>query len=419
MERDSARMPGAIKLGDRNYELSESVNHRASEVFEPVPVFHSTLVRCSPQSQLNRTSSQRRSAELFQRGSMNETRSSSASLPGGHLSSQTPPALDALQAGRPLASEHSSAWLFPGLGCRYVGMGHDIIGSSDVADALISEAEAYLGYDLATVCLTGSGRKHVPARQEAQVIYVLDCAYAAVLRADNCEPRIVAGHSLGSLAAGWVSGAYDFTTGLQLVTHVEELMEELIDGRGLGMGVIIGLDAAALRDLLAANPAVSQANWNSPLQHVIAGPVADVDLVLAAAAAQGVKQAKRFVSERAMHTPYVAAAATRFRQRLQLVDWSEPTVPLMNSHDATVLRTAAEIQGFLGEFLAQPVCWQTTVQALITNWGHQFVEVGPGNLLSSMLPFIDRAAAVQTASEVMEQNRQRSALRPVETGSRI
>src|SRR5260370_39422999 len=75
----------------------------------------------------------------------------------------------------------SSPWLFPGLGCRFVGMGHDIFGRFPVADRLVSDASAHLGYDLAAVCLEGSGRKHVPARQEAQVIYAVECAYAVVL----------------------------------------------------------------------------------------------------------------------------------------------------------------------------------------------------------------------------------------------
>ncbi len=308
----------------------------------------------------------------------------------------------------PMVDPFSSAsWLFPGLGCRYVGMGHDVIGQFAEADALIVEAEALLGYDIEAVCLTGSGRKHVPARQEAQVIYVLDCAYAAVLKTHGCYPQVVAGHSLGSLAAGWTCGAYDFTTGLQLVTHVEELMEELIDGRGLTMGVIIGLDDEAVRTQLAVHPEVYRANWNSPLQHVVAGPVAAVDNILASATAQGAKQAKRFPSERAMHTPYVNEVAARFREHLESVSWSEPCVPLADIRDANVLRTSTEICEFLGEFLAQPVHWQATIQNLLQDGNHHFVEVGPGNLLSSMLPFIDRMAAVSTASEILDQKAKR------------
>src|SRR5262249_51653831 len=115
----------------------------------------------------------------------------------------------------------TSPWLFPGLGCRFVGMGNDIIGRFPAADRLIAEASEYLGYDVVAVCLEGSGRKHVPARQEAQVIYAVECAYAAVLEDSGQLPAAVSGHSLGCYAAGFACGAFTFTTGLDLLTQVE------------------------------------------------------------------------------------------------------------------------------------------------------------------------------------------------------
>jgi [acyl-carrier-protein] S-malonyltransferase len=297
----------------------------------------------------------------------------------------------------------SAAWLFPGLGCRYVGMGYDLIGRSPTADKLIAAAESRLPYRIHEVCLEGSGRKHVPARQEAQVIYILDCAYAAVLRERGVTPSVIAGHSLGNLAACHVSGAYDFLTGLDLVTHVEDLMEKSIDGHGHAMGVVIGLDEKTIRALLDITPDTYLANWNSPLQYVVGGAVAGVDQILRQAVAQGAKQAKRFATERAMHTPLMDDVARRFREILATVAWNEPQVPFVNSHDATVLRNAAQIRQFLGGFLSQPVHWQATIRAILHGCGSRFVEVGPGNVLTSMLPFIESTATVRTASEVLDR----------------
>ncbi len=299
--------------------------------------------------------------------------------------------------------DHMAAWLFPGLGCRYVGMGYDLIGRFPAADLLIAIAQTRLPYNIHEVCLEGSGRKYVPARQEAQLIYLLDCAYAAVLRERGVGPRVIAGHSLGNLAAGYAAGAYDFVTGLELVTRVEDLMEELIDGRGQAMGVVIGLDEPAMRALLQRAPGTFLANWNSPLQHVVGGMSAGVDEVLRLASEQGAKQAKRFAAERAMHTPLMDEVAARFRETLATVDWNEPQVPFVNSQDATVLRTSGQIRHFLGAFLSQPVHWQATVQAILQGWGSHFVEVGPGNVLTSMLPFIASTATVCTASDVLDQ----------------
>lgn len=300
-------------------------------------------------------------------------------------------------------NDRAAPWLFPGLGCRYVGMGYDLIGRFPTADRMIAAAQQRLPYNIIEVCLEGSGRKHVPARQEAQVIYILSCAYAAVLREQGYTPTLIAGHSLGNLAAGYASGAYDFLTGLQLVTRVEELMEQSIDGQEQAMGVVIGLEGSSIRELLTQIPDVHLANWNSPLQYVVGGTSAGVDRVLAAAIDLRAKQAKRLASERAMHTPLMDAVAERFRISLDSIPWTTPTVPFINSYDTTTLRTAAEIGQFLGTFLSKPVHWQATVQVMLHTWGNRFVEVGPGRVLTTMLPFIDSRAAVRTASEVLDQ----------------
>lgn len=301
------------------------------------------------------------------------------------------------------AGRRSAIWLFPGLGCRYVGMGHDLIGQHPAADQLIVAAEGVLNYSIAELCLEGSGRKYVSPRHEAQAIYVLDCAYAAVLRQQGFIPSVVAGHSLGSLAAGTVCGAYDFLTGLSLVTRIEDLMEELIDGRDQAMGFVIGVDEPAMRQLLSEVPDVYLANWNSPLQHVVGGQASSVELLLSRAQAAGAKQAKRFGNGRAMHTPCVEDVAARFRETLLSVRWTEPNVLLVNGHDTSILRTASQIQEFLGAFLSQPVHWQAAIQSVQQSWGSRFVEVGPGSLLTTMLPFIDRHATIQTASDLLDR----------------
>lgn len=298
-----------------------------------------------------------------------------------------------------------SIWVFPGLGCRHVGMGHDLFGNFAVADQMIAAAEAVLGYDLREACLEGSGRKHVPPRQEAQLIYVLECVYAAVLAELEIHPQIVAGHSLGNWAAAYASGAYDFLTGLSLVTHVEDLLEEHVDGRGQAMGVIVGLDEAVVASLLEKHQGAQIANWNSPGQYVIAGLEGDVVSVLTLAEGLQAKRAKRLPTNRALHTSHLAGVGELLRKRLGAVSWSDLRVPMMGCRDVRLLTTAEEVRDFLAEFLVQPVRWDATIRGLRQEWGDEFVEVGPGNVLSGMLPFIDRAAVIQTASEALSQNK--------------
>jgi [acyl-carrier-protein] S-malonyltransferase len=314
----------------------------------------------------------------------------------------------AIESGTPAPlPSRSSNWLYPGLGCRYVGMGYDIIGRFSAADRLIAAAADRLGYDLVAVCLAGSGRKHVPPRQEAQVIYVLECAYTEVLKELGFQPRAVSGHSLGTLAAAVACDALDFVTGLELVNAIEALQEDFIDGRGQAMGVIIGLPLADVESLLASHPRACLANWNSPGQYVVAGDGAAVDKVLAGALSQGAKQSRRLPGERALHSPHMQEVAARLRDQLTSVAVARPRVPFISCCSARRLETADEMRAFLGEFLAAPVRWSTVVETLRNEWGGDFVEVGPGNVLSNMLPFIDRAAAIQTASDLLEQKASR------------
>jgi malonyl CoA-acyl carrier protein transacylase len=282
-------------------------------------------------------------------------------------------------------------------------MGHDIFGRFPVADRLVAEASARVGYDLVAVCLEGSGRKHVASRQEAQVIYVVECAYAAVLEDLGFKPTAVSGHSLGTWAAGFACGAYDFLTGLDLVSHVEKLQEEWVDGRGQAMGVIVGLHERQVESILEAAHESFLANWNSPGQYVIGGDAAGIDNALSVARELGAKQSRRLAGDRAMHTPKQREVAARFQEHLENVEFCPLKVPFISCRDAAVLRTANQLRTFFGEFLADPVRWEATIRVLREGWGEDFVEVGPGNVLSNMLPFIDRSASIRTASDLLEQ----------------
>ena len=104
-----------------------------------------------------------------------------------------------------------------------------------------------------------------------------------------------------------------------------------------------------------------------------------------------------------MHTPKQREVAVRFRQHLEAVSFRRLKVPFVSCRDGTVLRSANQMWTFFGEFLAEPVHWEATIRALREGWGEDFVEVGPGNVLSNMLPYIDRTAAIRTASDLLEQ----------------
>jgi [acyl-carrier-protein] S-malonyltransferase len=305
------------------------------------------------------------------------------------------------------ASLTETAWIFPGLGARFVGMGGDLLGQHPAADRLVRQAEDWLGYAVAPVCLEGSGRKVVPARQEAQVIYVIDCAYADALRARQCHPAVTCGHSLGAWSAAYAAGAYDFRTGLELVTRVEDVLAETLAGQDQAMGVVIGLPEETVTAFChsASDPAqgarggVHLANQNSKGQYVVAGSRPGVEAVLARAQAAGAVKARTLAVARAMHTPLLAGAAGRVAAVLDRASWSRPAVPFVCTSTGRWLTSAADVRQFFGSFLQLPVRWEATMRGLLDRGVTTFVDVGPGGILASMMPFIDRAARVATASE--------------------
>jgi malonyl CoA-acyl carrier protein transacylase len=285
-------------------------------------------------------------------------------------------------------------------------MGNDLFGRPGPGRQLIDAAEFALGYRLEPVCLEGSGRKVVPARQEAQVIYVLNCAYAAELREHGYVPTAVLGHSLGSWAAAWAAGVFDFLTGLELVTHVESLLEELVDGRSFGMGAIIGLDEQTVQADVAAHPGVSVANFNSPAQFVIGGTVGEVGKVLRAAAERGAKQAKLLPTTRAIHTPWMKEVAERLTDRLDHLSWHDPTTPFISCDCGQELQDGEEVREFFSAFLTRPVRWEGGFRSLKSTCASRFLEVGAGTLLTTLASFIDPTVTVRTASECLDAARE-------------
>lgn len=309
-------------------------------------------------------------------------------------------------------NEDSAAWLFPGLGSRHVGMGGDIFGHAPLADELLSIAEQFVGYDVAEVCLTGSGRKHVPSRVEAQVIYLVNCAYARVLTGLGVTPNIVSGHSLGTWAAAYAAGVIDFQTGLELVTRVEDLLEEHSPAQPQAMGVIIGLSEEAVVRMCTEIGDIFLANRNSPGQYVISGIESSLESALERAAREGAYKAKRIAGHRAMHTRLLTEVSDRLCDELSSYSIADAVIPLVNCFQGGLLRRGDTIRAYLGEFLKQPVDWEGATRclidgSLIEGGGRRFLEVGAGGILTGMMPFIDRDVEVETASDRLTQIEER------------
>jgi [acyl-carrier-protein] S-malonyltransferase len=221
------------------------------------------------------------------------------------------------------------------------------------------------------------------------VIYVISCAAAAVLRSRGWQPSAVLGHSLGSWAAVATSGALDFVTGLRLLGLTEQRIHDWVESQDHAMGVILGLEASVVADLVAAERDVWVANWNSPRQQVISGMAPAVERVL--------------VRSRAMHTPFLEPVAEALRADLAQLPLRDPQVPVIDTRTGNELRREFEVAEFLADCLTAPVHWGQTILSRAQRGANRFIDVGPGTVLAGMLPFIDNQAAVMTTAQILEQ----------------
>ncbi len=278
--------------------------------------------------------------------------------------------------------------MVPGLGCRHVGMGADLIGRDRAADRLIVEAGTRLGVDVPSLCLTGNSRKPLPTKLEAQLIYTISCAYGAALEARGQTPACVIGHSLGTYAALSLAGALEFATGLDLVTRAEDLMESLIPADSQGLGVVIALPLEKLQHLLAPYPELWLANANCPGQYVVGGLRKDVEAFLEVALTAGAYKAKLLPGARAMHTPLPSEVQKELAAYVGRLPLKPPRFPVVSVVDGEWLRTAEAIREYLSTFLVRPVFWERAVRRLLAVGYRRFVEVGPAAVLTDMMPYI-------------------------------
>jgi malonyl CoA-acyl carrier protein transacylase len=291
--------------------------------------------------------------------------------------------------------------MVPGLGCRHVGMGADLFDQVGPAQELFLQGGERLGVDFRAVCLEGSSRKPLPSRLEAQAIYAVCSAYGAALRSRGREPACVVGHSLGTYAALHLAGAYDFATGLELVTRAEELMEAHIEEGSQALGVVIALPQEKLLHLLSAYSDVWLANENCPGQYVIGGVRAGVKELLEAALLAGAYKAKPVPAARAMHTPLLGEVQSQLAEFVAGMPLRTPEVPVIDVTNGDGLASPEAIRDYLSTFLVRPVLWERTVRGLLASGFGCFQEIGPAAVLTDMMPYIDKQVTARTASEAL------------------
>ena len=292
----------------------------------------------------------------------------------------------------------STAFLFPGQGSQFVGMGRALYEREPVARALYDEADALLGFALSRLCFEGPEEALTDTAVQQPALFTTSLAAWAVLSARGAaDAAYVAGHSLGEFSALAAAGALTFAGGLALVRRRGELMKLAGERAPGGMAAILGLDAAPVAEVCTAVAAatgrfVGVANDNCPGQVVITGDETALTEAMRQLAAAGARKVVRLPISIAAHSPLMAAVAGDFAAAVDAAPLAPARVPIVANVTAAPITAPDAIRAELKAQLTAPVQWTNSVRALSAAGVTAYVEVGPGDVLLSLVKRIDRDA---------------------------
>ena len=275
----------------------------------------------------------------------------------------------------------STAFLFPGQGSQSIGMGADLF---PIFPELVEEADQILGYSIRDLCLAEDSFDLNLTNFTQPALYVVSCLSAKLKIQEGIVPSHAAGHSVGEFAALFTAGAFSFHEGLQMVAKRGEIMAKVSGG---GMAAVIGLDSDAIEEVLLSEGAdqIDLANYNSPGQIVISGDEAQISNVLAPLKEAGARMVVPLKVSGAFHSRLMMESANEFAEFISKFSIKLPSFPVVSNVNANAYSSAASISELLVKQIYSPVRWTDVIQGIRENGVDNFVECGPGNVLTKLL----------------------------------
>ena len=290
------------------------------------------------------------------------------------------------------------AYIFPGQGAQFSGMGLDLYEKSTIAQELFEKANKILGFAITDIMFEGTAEQLKETKVTQPAIFLHSVILAKVL-GDSFQPEMVAGHSLGELSALVANGVLSFDDGLTLVSKRALAMQKACEMQPSTMAAVLGLDDTIVEEVCAQiDGVVVAANYNCPGQLVISGEVSAVEKACEVLTERGARRALLLPVGGAFHSPMMEPAREELAAAIEATTFSEPTCPVYQNVPAKAVTNPDEIKENLIAQLTAPVKWTQCVQSMIADGGTEFVEVGPGKVLQGLMRKIDRSVAASGAS---------------------
>jgi len=290
------------------------------------------------------------------------------------------------------------AYIFPGQGAQFTGMGLDLYEKSTLAQELFEKANKILGFSITDIMFEGTAEDLKETKVTQPAIFLHSVILAKVL-GDSFHPEMVAGHSLGELSALVANGVLSFEDGLKLVSKRALAMQKACEMAPSTMAAIIGLEDNIVEEVCAAiDGIVVAANYNCPGQLVISGEIEAVEKGCEILKEKGAKMAVILPVGGAFHSPMMEPAREELAAAIEATTFNKPTCAVYQNVTANAVTNPDEIKKNLMIQLTAPVKWTQSMQQMITDGATEFIEVGPGKVLQGLMRKIDRSVAVSGAS---------------------
>lgn len=289
------------------------------------------------------------------------------------------------------------AYVFPGQGAQFIGMGKNLYDSSSQAKELFEKANEILGFNITELMFSGTDEDLKQTKVTQPAIFLHSVILAKTL-GDSFQPEMVAGHSLGEFSALVANGTLMFEDGLVLVSKRAQAMQKACELKPSTMAAIIGMDDEVVEKVCAdINEVVVPANYNSPGQIVISGSIKGIDAAFEKLKDLGAKLALKLQVGGAFHSPLMEPARIELEKAIDTTNFNTPSCPVYQNVTGTAITDPALVKENLKLQLTAPVKWTQTVENMLKDGATSFTEVGPGKVLQGLIKKVDRKVPTQSA----------------------